>query len=62
VDAEGKATQPPAPAAFLVFTADGFFSQNAIPTARPRVNKPLDQLSKEELLQRFNRVEARRGT
>ena len=62
LDAEGKATQPPTPAAFLVFSADGFFSQNAIPTGRSKVNKPLDQMTKEELLQRFNRLEARRGT
>lgn len=62
LNAEGKATQPPSPAAFLVFTADGFFSQSAIPTGRSKVNKPLEQMTKEEVLQRFNRLEARRGT
>lgn len=62
VDGEGKPTQPPAPAAFLLFTADGFFSQSGIPTGRAKTSKPLDQMSKEELLQRFNRLETRRGT
>ena len=62
LDAEGKSTQPPTPAAFLILTADGFFSQSAIPPGRSKINKPLDQMTKEELLQRFNRLEARRGT
>ena len=62
LDAEGKATQPPAPPAFVIFSADGFFSQSSIPAARPKVDKPIDQLTKEELVQRFNRLESRRGT
>ena len=62
LDAEGKSTQPPAPPAFVIFSADGFFSQSAIPAARPKVNKPIDQMTKEELAQRFNRLETRRGT
>jgi hypothetical protein len=62
VNAEGKPVQPPAPAAFVVFTADGFFSQTAIPTGRPKIAKPIDQLTKEELAARFNSLEARRGT
>lgn len=61
-DAEGKVTQPPAPAAFVIFSADGFFSQSAIPTGRLKTDKPLDQMTKEELVQRFNRMETRRGT
>ncbi len=61
-DAEGKMTQPPAPAAFVIFSADGFFSQSSIPTGRPKIDKPLDQMTKEELVQRFNRLETRRGT
>lgn len=62
LDAEGKPTQPPTPAAFLIFTADGFWAQNAIPTGRAKVTKSLDQMTKEELLQRYTRLEARRGT
>lgn len=61
-DAQGKPTQPPAPAAFVIFSADGFFSQSGVPTGRQKTAKPLDQMTKEELLQRFNRVETRRGT
>ena len=61
-NAAGTVTQPPAPAAFVIFGADGFFSQTAIPTGRKKVDKPLDQMTKEELVERFQRVEARRGT
>ncbi len=60
--AEGEIVQPPSPVSFLMFSADGFFSQIGIPTGRPKVSKPLDQMTKEELLQRFNRLGARRGT
>jgi hypothetical protein len=62
LDGTGKPVQPPVPPAFLIFSSDGFFSQNAIPAGRPKNDKPLDQLTKEELLALFNRVEARRGT
>src|SRR5437762_11737213 len=37
-DAQGKSTQPPTPAAYLIMTADGFYSQTAIPTGRPKTN------------------------
>src|SRR5690349_4073259 len=40
-DGDGKAPNPQPPAAFLIMTPDGFFSQTAIPTGRPKVNKPL---------------------
>jgi hypothetical protein len=60
--AEGQTTQPPAPAAFVVFTANGQWSQMAIPSGRPKVDKPVQGLTKEELVARFDRVEARRGT
>jgi hypothetical protein len=62
LDADGKAIQPPLPPAFVIFSADGFFSQTAVSTGRSKVDKALDQLTKEELFQRFNRLEARRGT
>lgn len=61
VDAQGKPSQPPAPAAFVIFSADGYFSQSGVPTGRPKVDKPLDQMTKEELLARFSRLETRRG-
>ena len=53
--------QPSPPAAFTIFSADGFYSQTAIPTGRAKVDKPLADYTKEELLARFNRSEARRG-
>ena len=62
LDGEGKAIQPPSPPAFVIFSSDGFFSQSSIPAARPKVDKPVDQMTKEELVQRFNRLESRRGT
>ena len=43
-------------------TTDGFFSQTAIPTGRPKLNKPLKEMTKEELLAQFTNVVARRGT
>jgi hypothetical protein len=62
LDGEGKPLQPPGPAAFVIFSADGFFSQTAIHTGRAKIDKPFDQFTKEELVARFNRLEARRGT
>jgi len=60
-DSTGADVQNPPPAAFTIFSADGFYSQTAIPTGRPKVDKPLADYTKEELLSRFNRAEARRG-
>jgi hypothetical protein len=62
INAAGIQQQPPAPAAFLILSADGFYSQTAIPEGRAKVNKPLDQMTKEELVARFDRVTDRRGT
>lgn len=64
-DAQGAVTQPPGPAAFLILSGDGFFSQTAIPAGRKKadkVDKPVDQMTKEELVERFQRLGARRGT
>jgi len=61
-DDDGKMANPQPPAAFLIMTADGFYSQTAIPTSRPKLNKPLKDMTKDELLARFNNVVARRGT
>ena len=60
-DSTGTDVAPPPPAAFTIFSADGFYSQTAIPTGRPKVTKPLADYTKEELLARFDRAEARRG-
>ena len=60
-DSTGTDVTPPPPAAFVIFSAEGFYSQTAIPTGRAKVDKPLADQTKEELLARFNRTEARRG-
>jgi len=60
-DSTGAVTQPPLPAAFTIFAADGFYAQIAIPANRPKVSKPLADHTKDELLNRFRNVEARRG-
>jgi hypothetical protein len=60
-DSTGADVRPLPPAAFTIFSADGFYSQTAIPTGRAKVDKPLADYTKEELLARFNRSEARRG-
>lgn len=61
-DSAGTILQPPAPAAFAIYSANGFFSQTAIPTGRATIDKPLTEMTKEELLARFQRVSAMRGT
>ena len=60
-DSTGADVSPLPPAAFTIFSADGSYSQMAIPTGRAKVNKPLADYTKEELLERFGRAEARRG-
>ena len=62
INAQGVQQQPPSPPAFVIFSADGFFSQTAIPTGRAKVDKPLQQMTKDELIARFDRVVARQGT
>ena len=59
---EGVDIQPPEPAAFVIFTADGYFSQTVIPTGRNKLKKPLEDLTKDELLHRFQNLFAWRGT
>src|SRR5688500_15680938 len=60
-DSTGTDVQPALPAAFTIFSSDGFYAQIAIPTGRPKLAKPLADYTKEELVARFNRAEARRG-
>ena len=59
---EGIDVQPPEPVAFVIFTADGYFSQTVIPTGRTKLKKPLEDMTKEELLHRFQNLFAWRGT
>jgi Lipocalin-like domain len=61
-NAEGVDIQPPEPAAFVIFSADGYYSQTVIPTGRNKLKKPLEDLTKDELLHRFQLLFAWRGT
>jgi len=54
--------QPPAAPEFLIISADGYFSESELPEGREKVSKPLDQMTKEELVARFQRTAASRGT
>lgn len=54
--------QPPAAPEFLIISADGYFSESEIPEGREKVNKPLDQMTKEELVARYQHTAASRGT
>jgi len=59
--ATGAPETPLAPA-LLIVSADGHFTFSAIPTGRPKINKPLDQLTREEVLERYRGLTVRRGT
>lgn len=59
-NADGTAN--PQPAAFVIFSANGHFSQTAVPVGRPKLTKPLQDMTREELLARYQGVQARRGT
>jgi hypothetical protein len=61
-NAEGVDIQPPEPAAFVIFSADGYYSQTVIPTGRNKLKKPLEDMTKEELLNRFQLLFAWHGT
>lgn len=61
-DSAGTILQPPGAAAFAIYSANGHFSQIAIPTGRPISDKPLTDMTKEELLVRFQGASASRGT
>jgi hypothetical protein len=45
----------------LIFGADGYYMSSALPPNRPRVNKPLSEMTKEELVARFTEVRVQRG-
>src|SRR5262245_6905641 len=59
---EGIDVQPPEPVAFVIFSADGYFSQTVIPTGRNKLKKPLEDMTKAELLHRFQLLFACFGT
>ena len=61
-DAKGVSVQAPNAPAWLMLSADGLFVQVGVPSGRPKINKPVDQMTREELITTFNHVTARRGT
>jgi hypothetical protein len=48
--------QPPDAPLYLKFGADGYWSMMEMPDDRPKINKPLEKMTREELLQRFDKV------
>jgi hypothetical protein len=58
-DARGVAAKPEP--AFLLFSADGHFAQTVTPSGRPKSDKPLQDMTREELLARFQGLQARFG-
>lgn len=48
--------------AYIVFSASGHFSQTVAPVDRPKLNKPLGEMTREELLARFQGLGSRFGT
>lgn len=59
VGAEGNVA--PTRPNMLIFGADGYYMSSALPPNRPRVNKPLSEMTKEELVARFTEVRVQRG-
>ena len=60
-DDTGKIIQPPESPAFVIYSADGFFAQMELPPGRPKNDKEVGEMSKEELVARFDNVDALRG-
>jgi len=59
---DGVDIQPRIPVPHLIFTPDGFHSFTSIPAARDGAKKPLQTMSKEELIARFDGLAAFWGT
>ena len=58
---DGDGTPLPARANIWIFGGDGYYMSSALPADRPKVNKPLAEMSREELLARFAEVRVQRG-
>ena len=54
--------QPPDAPLFVKFGADGYWSMMEMPDDRPKIAKPLDQMTARELFTRFDKVEGGQGT
>ena len=58
-NARGEAAKPEP--AFLIFSDNGYFAQSVTPAGRPKVAKPLKELTRDELVARLEGVSARFG-
>ncbi len=60
-DEAGKAVEERLVRSFLIFSADGHYSQTTLPAGREKLDKPLREMTKEELLNRFGGTRATYG-
>ncbi len=58
-NAEGVTTQPPAGSAKLIFTPNGYYAQVVARQGRGKVAKPLEEMTREELLDRYQQFNGR---
>ena len=61
-NAQGESIQPPAGSAKLIFTPNGYYAQVVARQGRGKVAKPLAEMTKEELLDRYGQFNGRWGT
>jgi len=61
-DIQGRTLQPPAPAAVVMFSSNGYFSHVAIPSKRQKLQEDVRGMTKDELMSRFEHLESRYGT
>jgi hypothetical protein len=58
----GFSVQPPDAPLYLQFGPDGYWSMMEFPANRPKISKPLDQLTSQELFSRFDKSDGGWGT
>lgn len=61
-DSTAQPLQPRLVPAFVIFSANGYFSQSVIPAGRPKIAKLWKEMSKEELLSLVEGVDAWSGS
>ena len=61
-NAQGESIQPPAGSAKLIFTPNGYYAQVVARPGRGKVTKPLAEMTKEELIDRYQGFNGRWGT
>ena len=61
-DSTAQPLQPRFVPSFVIFSANGYFSQSVFPAGRPKIEKALKDMSKEELLSLLEGVDAWRGS